>query len=69
MQLESVLTKLGLSRGVKRALSDDDLHTFTMYISMYNEKNPDNKVSLLETNCTLWRRCSGERADHRKDGP
>ncbi|ETL33001.1 hypothetical protein L917_14296 [Phytophthora nicotianae] len=34
MQLESVLTKLGLSRGVKRALSDDDLHTFTMYISI-----------------------------------
>ncbi|ETP28074.1 hypothetical protein F442_22646 [Phytophthora nicotianae P10297] len=46
---EIVLKKLGLNRGATDALLDQNRYTLTAYISLFNEKNPASKKSLLET--------------------
>ncbi|ETM31086.1 hypothetical protein L914_21265 [Phytophthora nicotianae] len=49
MQPEGVLTTLKLDGGVKDALFNQNLHTLTAFISMYNARNPSSKTSLIET--------------------
>ncbi|KAG6957996.1 hypothetical protein JG687_00009643 [Phytophthora cactorum] len=51
---ESVLRKLTLDRSMANVLSDQNLHTLTAYISMYNAKNPSSKTSLIETLSTHY---------------
>ncbi|ETK79669.1 hypothetical protein F441_22709 [Phytophthora nicotianae CJ01A1] len=43
------LTRNILNRGATDALLDQNRYTLTAYISLFNEKNPASKKSLLET--------------------
>ncbi|KAG3097116.1 hypothetical protein PI124_g15700 [Phytophthora idaei] len=49
LQPNSVLKELRLDRGMKYAISDENLNSLAAFISMYNAANPNSKASLIGT--------------------